>query len=975
MVIFLLLMLLAVAIAAHAEEHRSPQEPIAIEGDDWMDFYFKDQPGDGLSWETAYILEGLAIDQSGSDACIALSNTTRHIIIRDCLLAAKNSSGTEWGIRLDSIENVRIEECTIVDLLYGIYVLDSQDITINSSKISFISATGIIAGRVTSLNIHDTDIHNSDTAIIVDDSISVLISSIKVWSNNRGILVGGTEDSFIDQCHVWSNADVGISVENSQSYTVENNTVDLNLISGIQITGSRNGEVRGNEVFDNYRGITVYDSDQTNIKDNDVSFNDVLGIRLSSCTDITVTDNNIRSNWGRGIGLMNSDGNKIKDNIIYSHERGIVITNSHDNDIVSNKIIGNWWFGIDGDVESNNVRDNRMGANSWLRGLMALIVGLIILGVVVGIYFWAKRRRLSKVEKDQVLIRRRFPSGAKALWPMSKVMWDEDFFQAQLATAGPQKEDILRRYQQNIAAAKQMQYMAVGTMSVMLAFMAALPLIGVMNVATTDISADNVNDILFASSMSIGVYFLMSFMILLVFGLLFTSQLMKGEIFKLLSTLPMADKDARRVTVYMLLRMYGAPLIVVLLTFPVGGFIVTWSVGFLLTALLVNGLYLLFVTYVLILIADATSRKIFSASASKGATVMRFVIMGGYLMAMMFMFITLDILSNYITDLFITAKETGGSGVGINAGMSLAPFPYSGSYLISISLVKGSHVTATVILTTLAGFAMMVGVVYGIRKRVNGILARVARGVEHAAGGPGQLTTIGDINIITRRPRPAFMRNGLLVTSRDQGAIMYIIMPLIFPLIFILPGADRAGAGVYDAVLPFLFYMGIMPFLVNMALSTSDASVGGLLGSLPFRVLDHYRAKWMTIVMIVVVPVVAITVIMFNIAVEPAKMVALMASLVPLIMVMASVYLVTFSMAFGQVNGKYTLFMTKIRMKLAKYVGIIVLQYGLVILELAAFYILTEGDVISFWTGIVGLLVLNLSILIILEATARRLFD
>ena len=204
---------------------------------------------------------------------------------------------------------------------------------------------------------------------------------------------------------------------------------------------------------------------------------------------------------------------------------------------------------------------------------------------------------------------------------------------------------------------------------------------------------------------------------------------------------------------------------------------------------------------------------------------------------------------------------------------------------------------------------------------------------------------------------------------------MYIIMPLLFPIIFILPGADRAGAGIYDAVLPFLFYMGMMSFLVNMSLSSSDATVGGLLGSLPFRVLDQYRAKWMTIVMIIVIPVVVITVVMYNIVDEPAKMVALMASLVPMLMVLASVFLLTFSLAFGTVNGKNTFFMTTIRMKVAKYIGIIVLQYVIVIVELAVFAGVTEDGVVLFWGGIVGLLVVNISLLIMLELAARRTFD
>jgi hypothetical protein len=124
-----------------------------------------------------------------------------------------------------------------------------------------------------------------------------------------------------------------------------------------------------------------------------------------------------------------------------------------------------------------------------------------------------------------------------------------------------------------------------------------------------------------------------------------------------------------------------------------------------------------------------------------------------------------------------------------------------------------------------------------------------------------------------------------------------------------------------------------------------------------------------------VVPVAVITVVMYRVVAEPERMAALMLSMVPLLMVLASVYLVTFSLAFGTVNGRNTFFVANIRRKLVKYIGIIVLQYALVILELAAFYFLTEGGIVSFWAGIVGLWAVNISLLILLEVAARRTFD
>jgi hypothetical protein len=383
----------------------------------------------------------------------------------------------------------------------------------------------------------------------------------------------------------------------------------------------------------------------------------------------------------------------------------------------------------------------------------------------------------------------------------------------------------------------------------------------------------------------------------------------------------------------------------------------------------------MFVMYALVLLAEATSRRVFGANASKGATAMRFLIMGGYLVAMMFMFATMSFFIGLVTDMFEAAREAGGTGEMVNMVVSLVPFPFSGSYLLSSTVIPIDTLSMQLMATTLAGFAMMAGVVYLMRRRANGILDRVSRGVEPVYAGSRHVTKVEDIVISTRTLVPAFMRNGLLVTSRDQGAIMYIIMPLVLPLIALVPSLSASETvSIWEPVAFFAMYLGIMPFLVNMALSSGDATVGGLLGSLPFKVISQYRAKWMTIVLITIIPVLVIASGSVLIVDDPARMMTVMLTLIPLQMVLASLYLITFSLSFGEVNGKYSFFMAKIRRKFLKYIGIIVLQYTVVILQIADLYFFTANGYVPLWAGIASLWIVNLVLLIILEVGARRLF-
>ena len=975
----LLLPLLLLAPGSTAQEGPGGPEhgPVRLDGNEELDVLFADAGTDGLTPATAHVLEGVTIGRADDlGACIHVSNTSRHLVIRDCTLTDPVQDTDAVAVELMYSSNVTVSGCDLIGSRKGIVAYGCSDLTLSGNRISNQSYLGILAERTSRTLVHDNRLENANESVILYRCDNVTVEANRVAESKVGVRVTASRDCFLYDNEVTGSTDGGIKVQRSRGLVmVGGNDVRDNGLAGIHVTNSRDVKVQANRVEGNHQGIYMYDAEGCLVENNNVSGGDVVGIRLVDSDDNRLVDNDVRSNWAYGIDLTGSSFNTITGNRVVTHERGIRLVRSTNNVVEDNRLFSNWWAGIDGDLDDNEIGDNDMRANGWARALIALIVGLIILGAGVGTYRWVRRRRMRKVEEHQVLVRRRFPSGAKGLWPMSRIMWDEDFFRAQLATAGPQREEILRRYSENIAAAKQMQYFAVGTMSVMLAFMAALPLTGLLNAVTADVTADNVNDVLFASMVSVSVYYVMTLLILMVFGLLFTAQLMRGEIFQLLATLPVERGHSRRIILYLLVRMYGTPLAVVLLAFPVGGLLITWSPLFFVTALAVNGLYLVFVTYMLVLISEATGRRVFSSNASRGATAMRFLVMAGYLVSMMMLFATLQFFVGYVSDLFIASKDAGGSGEVINMVASLVPFPFSGSYVLSMTLVPLDEIPGGLAATTMAGLLLMVASVLALRRRANRMLERAARGVAPTGAGKGQVTTAEEVIVRTRPSMPAFIRNGLLVTSRDQGAVLYMIMPLLFPMVVIIPMlADEGQLTSTDAIVPFLMYMGIMPFLVNMSLSSGDASVGGLLGSLPFRVWDQYRAKWWTIALITCAPVAIVTLVMFPRVSEPVEMAALMVSLVPLLMVLSSMYLVTFSLAFGTVNGKQTFFMARIGRKFPKYVGIVVLQYTTVVTELAAFYLLTGAGVISFWTGIACLWAVNVSLLVILEVAARRLF-
>jgi hypothetical protein len=475
--------------------------------------------------------------------------------------------------------------------------------------------------------------------------------------------------------------------------------------------------------------------------------------------------------------------------------------------------------------------------------------------------------------------------------------------------------------------------------------------------------------------MAIGLYQTMSLVILLVFGLLFMAQLMKGDIFRLLATLPMDQKGNQRVVLYMLFRMYGAPFVVMLLAFPVGGFLLTWSVTFLVMSILANALLLVFIAFVLVVVSDALARKVFSANATRGATVLRIAVMGSYIVVMMSVSLALTFMIDFVSDLYVTERLAGGDGDLINAVMSMIPFPFSGGYMVALSVIPTGEVAPMIYVTTAIGIGILALMTYGVRRVGLRVLERVAKGQEMPGVGPGHVALVGDIKIAIRKPVSAFMRNSILVSSRDMGSLIYLIMPIMLPFIMIVSLMSDSEIGMFDPIVPYLFYLGTTPFLINMALSTADAQIGGILSAIPFRMMDLFRSKWNNIVILMAIPLFVIIILLYNQVSESTHFVILMVSILPMMLVLASLYLITYSLAFGTMNGKHTFFMSRIDNKLLKYIGIVALQYIVVITEIGVFWSLYSSGTISFEAGIAGLWIVNLALFGVLEVAARRMFD
>lgn len=314
---------------------------ISIDGNAALDAFSAGKGTDGLSWDTAHVIEDLEIDAGGLYSGIDIRNTNRFLIIRRVTIINSGTTGTfpiylDSGISLSSVKNVKITEC---------------DVNNNHGGITLI---------------------NSNYNIISDNIIS----------NNgyKGILPTNSSHNIISGNTVSSSGFVGIELNyHSFNNTISDNTVSNNAI-GIDSRDSSNyNTISGNTVSNNGIGIRMLRSFNDTISGNNASYNNDYGIKTTDSNNNIIKDNYASHNGLYGIYLeSDSDNNEVYQNIVCNNELGDINDLGSDNDIHDN------------DDCSQPEGSQPEGIPSYPIAWMSAIV---LCSVAVSIYIVQKRRK------------------------------------------------------------------------------------------------------------------------------------------------------------------------------------------------------------------------------------------------------------------------------------------------------------------------------------------------------------------------------------------------------------------------------------------------------------------------------------------------------------------------------------------------------------------------------------------------------
>ncbi|MFX1432785.1 MAG: CPBP family intramembrane glutamic endopeptidase [Promethearchaeota archaeon] len=433
-----------------------------------------------------------------------------------------------------------------------------------------------------------------------------------------------------------------------------------------------------------------------------------------------------------------------------------------------------------------------------------------------------------------------------AKYPNLEILMD-----SQLASAGANQAKILERYKKNKKAIKRQLIALKVVYGFIFVFIPFFSVWGYLEIVGGYSSSSPIETLLFTNSFVFGIFFLMSVLYVLLMGLFSTSSFMSGNAFKWLQTLPLAKRDLKKLGYVTIFRNLDIALIALVLGFPTILLIMTQNFWLFLTSLASSTLNAVFAFSILVILSEKMA-KIFSESSgsSKKASVLRIITMGGFFLLAFGTSFLLSWSLNLIEDFFIIFP-TNESASLLNRILSLIPFPFGITYLIAF-IANPVIIPPDLILTSMVGFALFMGLTFLLyRFAIKQVKSVTATEVELIKKKKKKLISKKEVTveIKTVSTVKSFIRKDLISTTRDYQSFIFLIMPIIYPIIIVLSMSPVIGeeiASIDSIIILWSVVVGVnqfIPFMLVAGFLNMEESGASILSSLPLLARKQAKAK------------------------------------------------------------------------------------------------------------------------------------
>ena len=557
------------------------------------------------------------------------------------------------------------------------------------------------------------------------------------------------------------------------------------------------------------------------------------------------------------------------------------------------------------------------------------------------------------------------------LYSVSKFTNFEMIMDSQLASSGAHQAKVLEKCEKNN---KYIKTQAISIKIVSAFLMVFMPLISViMYYEITEEIGDlfPIQGRIYIFSFFILLALIISILYLFLFGLFTTSSLMSGSAFKWLHTLPLSRKALKKLGFMTLFRNLNIQILVMTFAFPIIFFIITQNILTFFMSLISSFLITIFGASILIIVGEKFSR-VFSESSrqSSKANLLRMVsLIGFFIIAFGSSFIM-----NFGINALFTLIEDFSSNpptMGLNMILSMIPLPFAPAYLVSLSLVA-DQVPLSLWASTIVGMVLLAGITFLTYKIAIKSLSSVATfelDSSRAKKDAKRKEKPISIEVKSTSPIKSFIRKDLIASTRDYQSLIFVLMPLFYPVIMILsmqaPITNEVSSTFSIMILWAIIMIAsqFIPLMLVGGLLNMEESGSSTLASLPILPRDQAKAKLVLMLIIHGISMSIMAIVLMLLTQSVMVLILILGSLP----ITWTLLLFVFQMKvrlFGTMKYKYVLEEFNVKNKLLKWVSIVAADIGvcIFILILGFTFFLTLGItstiLILYFLGFVGLSVL-----------------
>ncbi|MFX1313213.1 MAG: hypothetical protein ACFFHD_11460, partial [Promethearchaeota archaeon] len=319
--------------------------------------------------------------------------------------------------------------------------------------------------------------------------------------------------------------------------------------------------------------------------------------------------------------------------------------------------------------------------------------------------------------------------------------------------------------------------------SIIFGILPIFPLIAYLELTDFFVSLSVHNQIaIFTKSLIFQIFFTLQFLDFFLMGLFNLINIMSGEIFEWFRTLPLPKKKLKKLAFFTIIHNFDLPILANIFVFPLILLFATQNVILFLISLGTSLLNTVFSITVLIILGEKIAKriKIQNIKAKKSLLIQllntlsyALIIFGSIFIIQMTLSSLVNIMMSFL-NLYYSPLY--------NLILSLIPFPFNPSYLISL-FSSTSPITIQLWFNTLLGLALCLIVIYFFYRKSLKSLNKIIS-LKYKFNKNSLPEKIDKLKIRKRSVIKAFIRKDLLIVSRNLQTFMSIIMPVIMSFVF-----------------------------------------------------------------------------------------------------------------------------------------------------------------------------------------------